>query len=286
LIANNGYISDLLDSLGLSKLWGAPVAILVILIAALLLSRLASRASHRWVEALIARSSMPGRTARSAGRARTLAGVTASVVRLVVWTLAGLLVLGQLDIDLAPFLAGASIVGFALGFGAQSLVKDFLSGFFILAEDQFGVGDVVTLGDSTGTVEELSLRVTRIRGTDGTVWFIPNGEIKKVGNSAKDWSRAIVDVMLATGADAAAATAAIADEISRFGDDPAWADALLDRPEVLGVEDIGPEGTTVRVSARTVPDKRASVARELRARIGTRLRRDGYLAVKDPASGD
>lgn len=283
MIASNGYISDLLNSLGLSKLLGAPVAIVIILVVAFLLSRLASRASHRWVEALIARSALPGRTARSAGRARTLAGVAASIVRVVVWTFAGLLVLGQLDVNLGPFIAGASVVGFALGFGAQSLVKDFLSGFFILAEDQYGVGDVVTLGDSTGTVEEISLRVTRFRGTDGTVWFIPNGEIKKVGNSAKEWSRAIVDVVLTTGADAAAATAAIADEITRFGDDPAWAEVLLDRPEVLGVEDIGPEGTTVRVSVRTVPERRASVARELRARIGTRLRHDGYLAGKDPA---
>jgi small conductance mechanosensitive channel len=286
LIANNGYISDLLNSLGLSDRLGPPVAILIILVVAFLLSRSASRASHRWVEALIARSALPGRTARSAGRARTLAGVSASMIRIVVWTLAGLLVLGQLSIDLAPFIAGASIVGFALGFGAQSLVKDFLSGFFILAEDQFGIGDVVTLGDVSGTVEEVSLRVTRIRGTDGTVWFIPNGEIKKVGNSAKDWSRAIVDVVLSSGADAAAATAAIADEISGFGDDPGWADSLLERPEVLGVEDIGLEGTTVRVSVRTLPEKRASVARELRARVGARLRKDGYLTAKDPASAD
>src|SRR5206468_8412380 len=132
----------------------------------------------------------------SAGRAKTLASVSASVVRVVVWTFAGLLILGQLGIDLGPFIAGASIVGFALGFGAQSLVRDYLAGFFIIAEDQFGVGDVITVSDSTGTVEEVSLRITRIRGNDGTVWFIPNGEIKKVGNSAKDWSRAIVDIVL------------------------------------------------------------------------------------------
>jgi small-conductance mechanosensitive channel len=294
LTTNNGYIFDLLEELGFSEfaartgqfLLGRPLAILLILVVAVMLSRLASRVAKTWVEALVARSSLPGKAIRSAGRARTLASVSASLVRVVVWATAGLLVLGQLGIDLGPFLAGASIVGFALGFGAQSLVKDYLSGFFMLAEDQLGVGDSVSLGDVNGAVEEVTLRVTRIRGTDGTVWFIPNGEIRKVGNSAKDWSRAIVDIMLATGADAAAATAAIADEITRFADDSQWANTLLDRPEVLGVEEIGPEGTTVRVSVRTVPDKRASVARELRARIGTRLRSDGYLAVKDPASGD
>lgn len=296
---DNGYVFQLLQELGLSEfaartgqfLLGRPLAILVIVVAAFVISRVSSRLVHRWVEALIARSALPGKAARSAGRARTLASVSASLVRVVVWSLAGLLVLGQLGIDLGPFIAGASIVGFALGFGAQSLVRDYLAGFFILAEDQYGVGDLVTLGDSTGTVEEVSLRVTRIRAADGTVWFIPNGEIKKVGNAAKDWSRAIVDVVLPSGADAAAATAAIGDEIVKFADDPEWSQAVLDLPEVLGVEDIGLEGTTVRVSARTRPDQRARVARELRARIGTRLRAEGITttttkAPVPPASDD
>lgn len=296
---DNGYIFDLLEELGFSEfaartgqfLLGRPLAIIVILVVAFAISRFASRVAHTWVDALVARSALPARAARSAARAKTLASVTASLVRAVIWTMAVLLILGRLGIDLGPFIAGASIVGFALGFGAQSLVRDFLAGFFIIAEDQFGVGDVITVNESTGTVEEVTLRVTRIRSTDGTVWFVPNGEIKKVGNSAKDWARAIVDILLPRGADAAAATAAIADEINKFGDDAGWADAVLDRPEVLGVEDIGPDGTTVRVSVRTHPDKRAPVARELRARIGTRLRAEGFLTAADagaappPATG-
>ncbi|HUQ62431.1 MAG TPA: mechanosensitive ion channel family protein [Acidimicrobiales bacterium] len=290
---DNGYIFDLLEELGFSEfaartgqfLLGRPLAIFLIIVVAFAISRVASRIANGWVDALVARSALPARAVRSAARAKTLASVVASLVRVVIWTMAVLLILGRLGIDLGPFIAGASIVGFALGFGAQSLVRDFLAGFFIIAEDQFGVGDVITVNEATGTVEDVTLRVTQIRSTDGTVWFIPNGEIKKVGNSAKDWSRAIVDIVLLSGADVVAATAVIADEIAKFGDDSAWVDAVLDRPEVLGVEDIGPDGTTVRVSVRTHPDQRARVARELRARIGARLRVDGFLAVKDHGPG-
>src|SRR5207302_1413685 len=131
-----------------------------------------------------------------------------------------------------------SIVGVAVGFGAQSLVKDFVSGFFVLAEDQFGVGDSITVLDVTGIVEEVNLRVTRLRGMDGTVWFIPNGEIRKVGNSAKDWSRAIIDVAIPASADLDAAIAAISDEAAGLAREPALAEAFLDAPEVLGLESI------------------------------------------------
>jgi small-conductance mechanosensitive channel len=201
-----------------------------------------------------------------------------------VWSVAVLLVLDKVGINLGPLLAGASIVGVALGFGAQSLVKDFLSGFFILAEDQFGVGDVITVSDTTGTVEEVNLRITRLRGADGTVWFVPNGEIRKVGNSAKDWSKALVDIVVPEDADIAATTAAMEAEAARLKDDPAWADALVEAPEVLGVEAVGTDGVTLRVAATTDPGHRARVARELRGRIMTRLRADGVLTVREPAA--
>ena len=129
------------------------------------------------------------RLTNRAARAQTLGSVTASVIRIVVWTLAALFILGEVGLNLGPLIAGASIVGVALGFGAQTLVKDFLAGFFILAEDQYGVGDEVSIGgesaSTTGVVEELSLRVTRLRGADGTVWFVPNGEIRRVGNRSR-----------------------------------------------------------------------------------------------------
>jgi len=258
------------------------LGILVVVVGAFVTTQLGSRAARRSVESLVARSTLPGAVARSAGRARTLAGVAASLVRVFVWAIAVLLVLDKFGINLGPLLAGASIVGVALGFGAQSLVKDFLSGFFILAEDQYGVGDVITIGDTTATVEEVNLRVTRMRGTDGTVWFIPNGEIRKVGNSHKEWSRAIVDVLVPPGTDVAAACAAIGRELDDLGTEEEWTGSVLEPPEVLGVEAMGVDGTTVRVAVKTDPSERAKVARELRARILVRLRSDGVVPVPEP----
>jgi moderate conductance mechanosensitive channel len=217
---------------------------------------------------------------RGEQRAETLVGVVVSLIRIFVWTVAGLLILGELGLNLGPFLAGASIVGVALGFGTQSLVKDFVSGFFILVEDQYGVGDVVTVTDQTGTVEEVNLRVTRLRAADGTVWFVPNGEIRKVGNAAKEWTKAVVDVLVSNKADLEAAMAAIAEEAAAMGEDPAWDHAVLEPPEVLGVETMGVEGVTVRVSTKTVPTQRTPFAREMRARITRRLQRDGVEAVE------
>src|SRR5205085_5209231 len=133
---------------------------------------------------------------RADQRVRTLAGVTGSVVRVIVWTVALLTILGIVGLNLGPLIAGASIVGVALGFGAQSLVKDFLSGFFILVEDQYGVGDQVSVGGAKGTIEEVTLRVNRMRSDDGSVWFVPNGEIRKVANATMGWQRALVDFLL------------------------------------------------------------------------------------------
>ena len=270
-----------------------PLVVLLVLVGAVVVARLGSRLARRSIESLVARSSghslVPddgGRTSkpRATARARTLAGVAASLVHIVVFTIAALIVLEQIGINLGPFLAGASIVGVALGFGAQSLVRDFLSGFFILAEDQFGVGDVVTVSDVNGTVEEVNLRVTRLRGVDGTVWFVPNGEIRTVGNSAKDWARAIVDVVVPSGTDLNLATAAIGRELADLPKDADWVASVLEPPEVLGVEAAGPDGFTVRVAARTDPAARARVTRELRARITGRLQEEGVVPVREPGS--
>jgi len=283
--ATGDSLYDLLRRLHFSALAASGaelvLAILLVVVGAFVVSQLGSRAARRSVQSLVARSTLPGAAARSTGRARTLGGVAASMVRIVVWSVAALLVLDQLGINLGPLLAGASIVGVALGFGAQSLVRDFLSGFFILAEDQYGVGDVITISDTTGTVEEVNLRITRMRSTDGTVWFVPNGEIRKVGNADKEWSRAIVDILVPLGADVAAACAAIGRELDDLGADAEWSASVLEPPEVLGVEAMGPDGTTVRVAAKTDPAARARVARELRARILTRLRTDGVVPVPE-----
>jgi small-conductance mechanosensitive channel len=280
-----GYLYRLFRQIGLSPpdaetaqaLVRRPLAILLVLVAALLLSRIGARLARRSVHGLVARSARKDMPERATKRAETLGGVAASMVRIAIWTMAALLALEALGANPGPLVAGASIVGVALGFGAQSLVKDFVSGFFVLAEDQYGVGDTITIGDVTGTVEEVNLRMTRIRSMDGTVWFLPNGEIRKVGNAAREWARAIVDVTVPTDADIAAAMAAIRDEVSKLPGEADWAEAVLEPPEVLGLESVSTDSFVIRVAAKTPPPDRARVARELRARLGARLRREGMV---------
>ena len=260
-----------------AALRGGLRAVLIVILA-VLFSRLGSRFVDRSIRSIATRSPLREAGPRSEQRAATLAGVAVSLMRIVVWTMAGLLLLGVIGVNQAPLLAGASILGVALGFGAQSLVKDFLSGFFILAEDQYAVGDLITIADQTGTVEEIDLRITRLRAVDGTVWFVPNGEIRKVGNSAKEWGRAIVDVIVPRKADLAAATAVISEEAAAVAADPTWADCVLEPPEILGVNAMGVDNVTVRVSAKTTPAQRLPLAREMRSRISLRLQRDGVVA--------
>lgn len=271
---------DIFEGVTWSEVARAGLKVVLIMALALLFARLGGRLAARSIRSIGARSPLRVASPRSEQRAETLAGVAVGLIRVFVWTVAGLLILGELGLNLGPFLAGASIVGVALGFGTQSLVKDFVSGFFILVEDQYGVGDVVTITEQTGTVEEVNLRVTRLRAADGTVWFVPNGEIRKVGNAAKEWTRAVVDVLVSNKADLDAAMAAIAEEVAAMGEDPAWGAAVLEAPEVLGVETMAAEGVTVRVSTKTAPAQRTPFAREMRSRITRRLQRDGVEAAE------
>lgn len=185
-----GFLYELISRLGLGEsaartadvLLARPLAIVLLLLGAAVLSRVGSRLARRAVHTLQQRSPIRPGSARAELRASTLSQVLATLVRVVVWSMAALLVLGVVGLNLAPLLAGAGIVGVALGFGAQTLVRDVLTGFFILSEDQYGVGDVVTIGTApTGTVEDVTLRITRLRSEDGVVWFVPNGEIKMLG---------------------------------------------------------------------------------------------------------
>jgi small conductance mechanosensitive channel len=176
-------------------------------------------------------------------------------------------VLDTLGINLAPLIAGAGIAGIALGFGAQSLVRDFLSGMFMLMEDQFGVGDVVDAGVATGTVEGVSLRTTRLRDIDGVVWHIPNGTILRIGNKSQQWSRAVVDVPVTDQADAGVATDVIREVAEAIWHDPDFASVILAEPSVLGVESLAPGRVVIRVVVRTQPQQQWRVERELRRRI-------------------
>jgi small conductance mechanosensitive channel len=210
---------------------------------------------------------------RSEQRIEALASVLRSLVTFVIYAIAAFMILGEVGIELGPLLAGAGIIGVALGFGSQSLVKDFLSGIFILIEDQFGVGDIVSLdGETSGTVEAVSLRTTRLRAVDGTVWHVPNGEIRRVGNQSQHWSRALIDINVAYDTDLEHAQAVIASVAHTVAEGDA---DVLDEPEVWGVENLGAHGVTLRLVVKTRPSQQYRVSRELRARLKTAFEREG-----------
>ena len=281
---DRGYLYELLREAGLSDFAARslefvlvrPLKIFLIMLAAWILARLGARTVRRAIRSLHSRSPIRRNSLRAEQRASTLSDVLGSVVRVVVWVVAGLLVLDEVGLNLAPLLAGAGIAGIALGFGAQSLVKDVISGLFLLLEDQYGVGDVIDLGtEATGTVEDLTLRVTRLRATDGTVWFVPNGEIRRVGNSSMEWSRALIDVLVPYDVDLDRVRTVIGEEAEALSVDESWAEHVLEPPEVWGVQSMGADGVTIRLVVKTAPREQYAVARELRGRITARLRREG-----------
>lgn len=211
--------------------------------------------------------------ARAVQRLDALATALRSAASFVIWTIAAFMILAEVGVSLGPLLAGAGVVGIAIGFGAQSLIKDFLSGIFILIEDQFAVGDIVDLaegaGIASGVVEHVGLRSTRLRAVDGTVWHVPNGEILKVGNMSQHWSRALVDIEVAYATDldkAREAIKAVADEVWR--EHPR---DVLEEPEVWGVEALGASGIVIRLVVKTRPSEQWRVMRVLRERVKGRF---------------
>ncbi|MXZ31684.1 MAG: mechanosensitive ion channel family protein [Acidimicrobiia bacterium] len=205
---------------------------------------------------------------RSAARAQTLSSVLSSVITAVVWSAALLMMLGVFDINIGPLLAGASIAGVAIGFGSQTIVKDFMSGLFMLIEDQFGVGDVIDVGPVTGTVEAVSLRTTTIRDVSGTVWHVPNGEVARVGNYSQLWSRALLDIEVSYDTDLRFAEGVIQRVANEMWDDPEWGgDELMEAPEVWGIQSLGASGIAIRLVVKTEPSVQWKVERELRLRI-------------------
>jgi small conductance mechanosensitive channel len=216
---------------------------------------------------------------RSARRTATIAAVMRSVAAVLIWSIALLTILDELGVNLAPLLAGAGIAGLAIGFGAQSLVRDVISGMFMLVEDQYGVGDVIDLGVATGTVEALSLRTTRLRDEAGVVWHVPNGEVHRVGNMSQQWARAFVDVAVPYDTDVDEAVAAIAAAANELREDDEVGRFILDEPQVLGVESLSPERVVLRVSLRTRAQEQERVARVLRARVKRALDESGIASA-------
>lgn len=217
--------------------------------------------------------------ARRALRANTISVVLQSVVTVLVVLSVITVVLGFLGVDLAPILASAGVVGVALGFGAQTLVKDYLAGISMLIEDQYGIGDVVDLGIASGVVEDVGLRVTQVRDLQGTLWYVRNGEVLRVGNKTQGWSRAVVEVRVATQEDTARVTEVLLGAAARVAADPALGPMMLDDAEVAGIEDLTADSAMLRLMVRTAPAHQWDVARALRAAIREDLSAAGIAMV-------
>jgi small-conductance mechanosensitive channel len=208
--------------------------------------------------------------ARAAMRTETLGNVLRSVASLVIWTVAIFVAVGSLRtiaLDLGPLIAGAGIVGVALGFGSQSLVKDFLTGIFMLLEDQYGVGDIVDVGPATGVVEGITLRTTRLRDVEGVLWHVPNGEITRVGNLSQQWSRSLLDIPVAYSTDIDQAIDIIKRTADGLWKDRDWRGLVLEEPDVWGIEEFADSAILIRVVLKVVPAQQWAVSRELRMRI-------------------
>jgi moderate conductance mechanosensitive channel len=206
-------------------------------------------------------------------RAATIGSVLKSGVSFTILVITFLLVLSELGVNLAPFIAGTSIIGVALGFGAQNVVKDFLSGIFMMLEDQYGVGDVIDFEQASGTVEAVGLRTTTLRDVNGTVWYVRNGEVIRVGNKSQGYAQVVLDVPIAASADINRASAAMLAVAQDLRSEEGWADAFMGEPEVLGVEQFNRFETVIRLVVKVRPMEQWRVARELRVRIRDRLER-------------
>jgi small-conductance mechanosensitive channel len=278
---------------------GKPLALLGLALLALfarwalhrVVDRLVSRAEEGVLPDRVTRMSL-GRSRGSAAtardmvvstrrvqRAQTMGSLLKSIVSGVVIAVAATMMLSELGVDIAPIVASAGIIGVAIGFGSQALVKDFLSGIFMIFEDQYGVGDVVDLGEASGTVEAVSLRVTRLRDVNGTVWYVRNGEILRVGNMSQNWARSVLDVNVGYREDLVRVRNVLREVAHDLWEDDDFRGQIIEEPEVWGVESITADGVTVRVTLKTAPMEQWAIAREMRERI---LARFAYEGIEIP----
>ncbi len=286
---------DILDLLGFDtwgelgrRLIGPLLGVLLILVLVSVTLRLGRAAIRRsvervrggqpaWLQRLEDHPAIddPILQVRRERRVNALAALATSVLTVAVWTIAVMMIMDQFGVALAPVIASAGIVGVALGFGAQDLVKDFLSGLFILAEDQYGLGDVVDVGEATGVVEGVTLRSTRVRDVNGTLWHIPNGEIRRVGNQSQGWARSLLDIDVAYDTDLDVASQAILGVATTMSHESPWDGLFLEEPEMWGVERLGPDSVSLRLVIKVLPGEQWRISRELRRRIKAELDRSG-----------
>ncbi len=258
---------------------GKPLAIAGLLVLAVAIRWVLHKMINRVVRRA-AQGVLPDRvnlvaSQRRAQRAESMGGLLKSIVTGLIVAVFGTMMLSEVGVDIAPIIASAGIVGIALGFGAQSLVKDFLSGVFMIIEDQYGVGDNVDLGEAVGTVEAVTLRMTRLRDVNGTVWYVPNGQIVRVGNQSQNWARTVLDISVAYHEDLARVRRVLAEVAHDLWEDEDFKGQVIEEPSVWGVEALAIDGVTVRVVLKTTPGEQWGVAREMRQRIKARFDYEG-----------
>ncbi len=277
-----------------APLVSSAITIVLILVLAFIIRRFAHRVITRVVNRAATGGSITSRFRRGAAtdgidallherrkqRAETMGSVLKHVASIVILGTAVLTVLDRLTIPIAPLLTSVGILGVAIGFGAQELVKDFIAGMFMLLEDQYGVGDVIDAGAAVGTVEAVTLRVTRLRDSDGRVWYVRNGTITRVGNESQGWSRAYMDVPVAYDADIVGVRVLLEQVAEEIWADPELRESkMVEEPRVYGVEQLSDSSLVFRISAKTLPSAQAEVARELRLRVKTALDTAGIPMV-------
>jgi moderate conductance mechanosensitive channel len=200
-------------------------------------------------------------------RAAALGAILSNAASVTIFGIAAVIIIGDMGLNLAPLLASTAVLGVAIGFGAQNLVQDFLAGIFMLLEDQYGVGDVISVDSTTGTVEGVSLRITRMRDVNGVVWHVRNGTIQKAGNESQGWARAVVDFPVPYHQDIPMVRQTMMQAANAMWQESVWQEVILEKPEVWGVQELSSEAVLMRVTARTVPLRQWEVQRELMERL-------------------
>jgi len=284
------------ESLARAAEWviGKPLSILLLLLLAFvarwLLHRLIDRLAGRAASGVLPTRFGRGRIGRSGARvvahgghtnerreqrAKAMGSLLKSIVTGVIFAMVIVMILAELEYNVGPILASAGILGIALGFGAQSLVGDFLAGISMILEDQYGVGDVIDVGEAVGTVEAVSLRVTRLRDIDGTVWYVRNGEILRVGNQSQNWARTVLDIGVGYGEDLQRVQRILREVAHDLWEDEDFKNIVIEEPEVWGVQSLDPDGVLVRVTLKTAPLEQWAVARVMRERVKARFDFEG-----------
>lgn len=240
------------------------IPILLILIAAFVMTRILRTAVRRFEKRFDKEGELPNEMEK---RAKTLTGLLNATISVVIYSGAAMMIITELGIAIGPLLAGAGIAGVAIGFGAQSLVKDVISGFFILLENQIRVGDVVQVAGIAGLVEAVNLRTTRLRDLEGKVHIIPNGIIDVASNFTKDWSRAVMDIGVAYKEDVDEVMEILEQVGKELCEDPEWGKSILEPMSLLGLDSFGDSSVNIKLFFKTVPLKQWDIARQYRKRV-------------------